>query len=130
MSRRSRTLVWFRGKDLRIADHEPLTRAAADGEVIPVFVFDPYFFHPQRARKLPHRMQFLLESVNELSESLASLGSKLICLPGRSSSVIPEIVEAWNVSRVVAHRWVEPWGRGRDARIAKDQTVAFDLLEW
>ncbi len=129
MSRRSRTLVWFRGKDLRIADHEPLVRAAADGEVIPVFVFDPYFFHPQRARKLPHRMQFLLESVKELSENLASAGSRLVCLPGRSSSVIPEIVEAWNVSRVVAHRWVEPFGRVRDARIAKDLTVPFDLYE-
>ena len=122
-------MVWFRGKDLRIADHEPLVRAAADGEVIPVFVFDPYFFHPQRARKLPHRMQFLLESVKELSENLASAGSKLVCLPGRSSSVIPEIVEAWNVSRVVAHRWVEPFGRVRDARIAKDLTVPFDLYE-
>ena len=129
MSRRCKTLVWFRGKDLRIADHEPLLRAAADGEVIPVFVFDPYFFRPQRARKLPHRMQFLLESVNELSQNLVSVGSKLVCLSGRSSKVIPEIVAAWNVSRVVAYRWVEPFGRVRDAGIARDLAVPFDLYE-
>ena len=28
---RLRTIVWFRGKDLRVGDHEPLARAAAEG---------------------------------------------------------------------------------------------------
>ncbi|MBT6431623.1 MAG: hypothetical protein HOK28_00935, partial [Deltaproteobacteria bacterium] len=55
-----RTLVWFRGKDLRVSDHGPLQAAVKDGEVIPVFVIDPYFFSPERAQELPHRMQFLL----------------------------------------------------------------------
>ena len=44
-----RTIVWFRGKDLRLADHEPL-RAAKNDEIIPVFVLDPYFFAPERAQ--------------------------------------------------------------------------------
>jgi deoxyribodipyrimidine photolyase len=55
-----RSLVWFRGKDLRIADHAPL-RAAAEsarngrGSVIPLFVLDEHFFAPAAARKTPHR---------------------------------------------------------------------------
>ena len=60
-----RTLVWFRGKDLRVHDHAPLADAAGAGDVIPLFVLDPYFFAPARARRLPHRMQFLLESLRE-----------------------------------------------------------------
>ena len=28
---RLRTIVWFRGKDLRVGDHEPLARAAPRG---------------------------------------------------------------------------------------------------
>ena len=92
MKERHRTLVWFRGKDLRIADHEPLLRAAEDGEIVPLFIFDPYFFHPLRARKLPHRMQFLLESIRELSSNLASLGSRLICVSGPSVTLMPELV--------------------------------------
>ena len=38
-----RTLVWFRGKDVRIADHQPLADGISGGEVIAVFVLDPYF---------------------------------------------------------------------------------------
>jgi hypothetical protein len=42
---RMRTVVWFRGKDLRIGDHQALAQAAHDGETIPLFVIDPYFAH-------------------------------------------------------------------------------------
>ena len=52
-----RSIVWFRSKDLRLADHAPLAEAAASGEVIPLFVLDPFFFEPERARELPHRIQ-------------------------------------------------------------------------
>ena len=65
-----RTLVWFRGKDLRVHDHAPLADAAHAGEVVPVFVLDDFFFEPERARTLPHRMQFLLESLVELEASI------------------------------------------------------------
>ena len=65
-----RTLVWYRGKDLRVADHAPLRDAAAAGEVVPLCVLDPYCFAPERARELPHRMQFLLESLAALAANL------------------------------------------------------------
>ena len=68
-----RTLVWFRGKDLRLSDHGPLREALAAGEVIPVFVLDPFFFAPNRAQELPHRMQFLLESLQSLAANIARL---------------------------------------------------------
>ena len=124
-----RTLVWFRGKDLRVSDHEPLIKALEDGEVIPLFVFDPYFFHPLRARKLPHRMQFLLESISELADNLASHGSRLVCVSGSSVAVVPELVQKWGVTQVFAHRWTEPFGRIRDARIADALSVPFKLYE-
>jgi deoxyribodipyrimidine photo-lyase len=52
-----RTLVWYRGKDLRVHDHPPLLDAVAGGEVIPLFVLDPYFFAPARAAEMPRRIQ-------------------------------------------------------------------------
>lgn len=45
-----RTIVWFRGKDLRISDHEPLYGAAKASEVIPLFILDHYFFATESAR--------------------------------------------------------------------------------
>jgi deoxyribodipyrimidine photo-lyase len=124
-----RTLVWFRGKDLRLGDHPPLAGAFRDGETIPLFVLDPFFFSPERARELPHRMQFLLESLAELSQTIRSLGSRLVLVRGRSVDVIPRLAASWRVDRVVAHRWVEPFAQERDRRIAEALRVPFVLHE-
>ncbi|MFO0612884.1 MAG: deoxyribodipyrimidine photo-lyase [Polyangiaceae bacterium] len=125
----SRTLVWYRGKDVRLADHAPLTEAARSGEVIPVFVVDPYFFDPARARELPHRIQYLLDSLVALEKNLAHKGSRLFVARGRSVEVIPRLAASMNVDRVVAHRWVEPFARTRDARVRAALRVPFDLYE-
>lgn len=109
-----RTLVWFRGKDLRVWDHAPLLDASKAGEVLPLFVVDPYFFAPDRAAELPHRMQFLVESLLEVAASIEAMGSKLIFVRGKSTDVVPVLAKKWKVDRVVAHRWTEPVGRKRD----------------
>src|SRR5512133_226564 len=127
-----RSIVWFRGKDLRVADHAPLAEAAAAGEVIPLFVLDPFFFAPERARGLPHRMQFLLESLSALDANLAHLGSHLLVVPGRSVELVPRLAAQWKADQVLAHRWVEPFARERDRRVDEALTragIAFRLCE-
>jgi deoxyribodipyrimidine photo-lyase len=125
-----RTLVWFRGKDLRLHDHLPLQAALADGgEIVPVFVLDPFFFEPKRARELPHRMQFLLDSLGELASELRARGSELLFVPGRSVEAIPKLVRLWQIERVVAQRWTEPFGRYRDALVRRALSVPFDLFD-
>ncbi len=113
-----RTLVWFRGKDLRLADHHPLLEAARAGEVVPVFVVDPFFFAPERAKEIPRRIQFLLESLAELADGLAARGSRLLFVAGKSTEIVPELARRAAVDRVVAHRWSEPFGIERDRRVA------------
>jgi len=125
----SRTLVWFRGKDLRLADHPPLHSALADGEVICLFVLDPFFFASERARELPHRMQFLLESIGALGEDIERHGSHLFLAAGKSVEVVPELAKRWRVDRVVGQRWTEPFARLRDERVAKALDVPFDLFD-
>ncbi len=124
-----RTIVWFRGKDLRLADHEPLRQAVAAGEVIPLFVIDPYFFAPERARRIPHRMQFLIDSLAELADSVAQLGSRLVLVSGKSVDLVPRLFDQWKADRIVAHRWVEPFARERDRRIGEALGDAFSLYE-
>jgi deoxyribodipyrimidine photo-lyase len=123
-----RTLVWFRGKDLRVTDHAPLS-SALGGEIVPLFVLDPYFFAPERARELPHRMQFLLESLAALHENIAQLGSELLLVAGKSVDVVPQLARRWQVDRVVAQRWTEPFARERDRRVAAQLEVPFELFE-
>jgi deoxyribodipyrimidine photo-lyase len=125
----TRTIVWFRGKDLRISDHAPLRDALAAGEVIPLFVLDPYFFGPARAAELPHRMQFLLDSLRALEAALADRGSRLLVVAGKSVEVVPRLVREWKADRVVAQRWVEPFARERDRRIREVLGARFELYE-
>ena len=127
--RAKRTLMWFRGKDLRLADHLALRAALAGDEVICVFVLDPYFFSPERARALPHRMSFLLDSIASLAQSLERRGSRLVLVEGKSVDVVPCIARRWRVDRVVAQRWTEPFARARDERIARALDVPFDLFD-
>lgn len=124
-----RTIVWFRGKDLRISDHAPLLQAAQGGEVIPLFVLDPYFFAPSRAQDLPHRMQFLLQSLHSLQANLRAKGSDLVLVQGRSVELLPALVDKWRADRVVAHRWSEPFARRRDGRVAEALGERFVLHE-
>jgi deoxyribodipyrimidine photo-lyase len=124
-----RTLVWFRGKDLRLDDHRPLADALAHGEVIPLFVLDPYFFAPERAQRLPHRIQFLLESLAELALNVEHKGSRLLIVRGKSVETVPRLARELRVDRVVAQRWCEPFARERDRRIAAELHVPFELFE-
>ena len=124
-----KTIVWFRGKDLRISDHMPLYEALAGDETLLLFVLDPYFFAPARAAELPHRMQFLLASLRALEANIAHRGSQLICVRGKSTEVVPAIAAHCNADRVVAHRWVEPFARERDRRISESLQCPFDLFE-
>lgn len=129
MNATKRTIVWFRGKDLRIADHAPLRFAAARGEVIPLFVVDPYFFAPERAEKLPNRMQFLIDSLDSLRRNIAAKGSELVLVAGKSTEVVPKLAQQWSVDKVVAHRWTEPFARERDRRIGEALGERFVLFE-
>jgi deoxyribodipyrimidine photo-lyase len=124
-----RTLVWYRGKDLRTADHAPLRAAARDGEVIPLFVLDEHFFRPAAAQRTPSRIQFLLESIASLGANLATLGSRLILIDGRSVDEIPKLARRWKVDRVVAQSWVAPIGRQRDRKVAAALHVPFELFD-
>jgi deoxyribodipyrimidine photo-lyase len=127
-----RTLVWFRGKDLRLGDHAPLLAAIRDGEVVPLFVVDPFFFAPERARELPNRMQFLVDSLLELAGAIEARGSQLLFAAGKSTDVIPRLALGLRADRVVAHRWSEPFGIERDRRIAKtlaEQGSRLELFE-
>ena len=127
-----RSLIWFRGKDLRVADHGPLVEAVAAGEVIPLFVLDPYFFTPERARALAPRMQVLLDALEDLEQAITRLGSRLVLVTGRSVDVVPRWAARWKVDQVLAHRWSEPFGRDRDERIGQalgSQGIPFHLFE-
>jgi deoxyribodipyrimidine photo-lyase len=125
-----RTLLWFRGKDLRVVDHAALHHACTDSlEVIPVFVLAPGYFRANGPSRAPHRLQFLLDSVRELALALQQRGSQLQIVEGPADVAIPRLAVQWNVTRVLAMRSCEPAVRRLDARIAASLRVPFITYE-
>jgi deoxyribodipyrimidine photo-lyase len=124
-----RTLVWFRGKDLRLQDHPALSAALDQGEVVLLFVLDPFFFAPERARETPHQIQFLLDSVRALEQAVRERGSQLLLLAGESHELVPRVAREWQVDRVVAQRCCWPFGRERDGRVAGALGVPLELFD-
>ncbi len=104
-------LIWFRN-DLRIHDNEILIEAVKRaGKVVPVYCFDPRYFAETKfgtAKTGVFRARFLLESVNNLRNSLRRLGGDLIVKTGKPEDILPEICRLYHVREVYHHREVGP----------------------
>ncbi len=111
----NRTIVWFR-RDLRIADHAPLYRAARRGAVIPVFVLDrALLHHPETA---PARVAFMLECLHCLDQDLRERTGRLIIRFGDPVEVLPQLIRETQADGIYAYIDYERiYGRVRDARL-------------
>ena len=110
-----RTVVWFR-RDLRISDHLPLFRAAARGEVIPVFILDRALLcHPETAVA---RVAFMLDCLKSLDTDLRARSGRLIVRSGDPVEVLPALVRETQAEGIYAYIDYERiYGRARDARL-------------
>ena len=123
MSTYDRSLFWFR-RDLRDEDNAGLHYALVSSrEVFCAFVFDREILDalPFRADR---RVEFILESVEELRESLRNRGGDLVVLQGRAREEIPALASRLGASAVFANEDYEPGAVARDAEV--DRRLAAD----
>jgi len=99
------SIVWFRN-DLRLNDHEPLTRAieSKTQRLLCVYCVDPRQFGTTRLRGFPrtgvHRARFLIESLADLRQNLRRLGNDLAIRIGRPEEQLPELAEKLGASGI------------------------------
>ncbi|MEL6865484.1 MAG: DASH family cryptochrome [Bacteroidota bacterium] len=106
--KRKRVIVWFR-QDLRLHDNEALTDALKVGsEVIPVYIFDERVFSGTSKfgfnKTGKHRCRFIIESVQDLRESLRELGSDLVVRVGKPEDEIAKLAREVKSSFVFCNR--------------------------
>ena len=96
-------IVWYRN-DLRVHDHEPLWKASQEQQpVYPVYIFDPRQFEelPLGFSKTgKFRIQFLIESVQNLRDNLQKIGSNLLIRIGKPEEIIPQLAIALSATSV------------------------------
>jgi len=96
-------LVWYRGRDLRVADHGPLRAAGA--HAVPVFsgpVSGP-----------------LGGCLGDLAARLEALGAGLAWLPGDPVAELPRLARALGAGAVFAQAAWEPAARAQEAALAE-----------
>ena len=93
-------IVWYK-RDLRVADHEPLARAAERGPVLPLYVCEPSWLHADDFD--PMHWTFLSASLEELRLDLANLGQPLVVRHGEVVPVLQTLVEVLDVRGIWAY---------------------------
>jgi deoxyribodipyrimidine photo-lyase len=105
-------LVWIR-RDLRLADHPPLSAALAEhARVVPVFCLDPRLVRGRFPS--PARTGFLLESLAELAAGLRERGGCLAFRCGRPHEELPRLAREVGASAAYLASDVSPYARARD----------------
>ncbi len=106
LNEKARSLVWLR-TDLRLTDHEALTRAAACGPVLLLYCVDPSQFvalNKGFAKTGALRARFLHEALLDLRARLRASGADLLVYDGKPEVGVPAVAHEVNADAVFFHR--------------------------
>ena len=122
-------LLWFK-RDLRVADHPALARAAALGRVVPVYIVEPgYWAQPDMSGR---HFDFLRETVAGLADDLARIGLRLVVRVGEAVPVLETLRRESGAGVLVSHEETGAlWTFERDRAVAgwaRAQGVRWDEL--
>ena len=122
------TVVWFR-RDLRVADHPGLSRAAREGPTVCLFVLDEEILS-RRHHRAPPRLRFLRAGLEALDAELRERGSRLVVREGRADEIVPAVATEAGAAAVTYIREVSPLGKARDRRVvAALRSIGVDARE-
>ncbi|HWT95893.1 MAG TPA: deoxyribodipyrimidine photo-lyase, partial [Solirubrobacteraceae bacterium] len=110
------TIVWFR-RDLRVHDLPALATAAAEGRVVPLFVFDDRLLDPRRRWGSGPRTGWMLGCLADLDEQLRRRGGRLFVRHGRPETVLAGLAREVGATDVRFTADVSPFARRRDGRV-------------
>ena len=106
-----RSLLWFRGTDLRVSDQLALRAAARADEMLAVF------FVPPANDDRPAHDRFLARSVGALRDAIGKKGGRLDLLGGDPLERLPALVRELDVDEVHTLRGTLPADRQLDERL-------------
>lgn len=110
-------VVWFK-RDLRLHDHAPLARAAAQGHVLPLYIVEPdYWRLPDVSRRHWH---FIHDSLVDLEQSFQACKGVLLVRVGEVLSVLDALYKRYGVFTLWSHQETgNAWTYERDKAVAR-----------
>ncbi|MFN4885647.1 MAG: deoxyribodipyrimidine photo-lyase/cryptochrome family protein [Bacteroidota bacterium] len=97
----SLNVVWFK-KDLRLMDHEPLTRASRERHaVLLLYILEPCVCNAPDSH--PRHIQFILESIAQLNQQLTQFKTQVHLVEGEVTEVFAELNACYAIQQVFSH---------------------------
>ena len=112
------SICWLR-RDLRLNDHAALYHALkSDYPVLLLFIFDKKILDKLND-KADARITFIYQTLEELSQKLASLGSSILVKYGTPEQAWVEVLKDYKVKKVFTNHDYEPYASERDDALAE-----------
>ncbi len=113
---KTKALFIFR-RDFRLDDNTGLISALQESDlVIPCFIFTP-----EQIDHNPYRsdfcLQFMIESLEDLSTQLKNQGGKLYLFHGHPESIVEKCIQTLSITGVYANRDYTPYSIKRDEKL-------------
>lgn len=107
-------------RDLRIVDNNGLNfLSELCNNIYTIFIFTPEQVGSGNKYKSDNAVQFMIESLENLSSEIRKQGGHLNTFYGKNNKVIADCIKAWDINIVAFNLDITPYARERDDDIVK-----------
>lgn len=107
-------------RDLRIIDNNGLNfLSELCNNIYTIFIFTPEQVGSGNKYKSDNAVQFMIESLENLSSEIRKQGGHLYTFYGKNNKVIADCIKAWDINIVAFNLDITPYARERDDDIVK-----------
>ena len=107
-------------RDLRIIDNNGLNLLNEKCQnIFTIFIFTPEQVGSANKYKSDNSVQFMIESLQDLSSQISKAGGHLYTFYGHNDAVIADCIKAFNINIVCFNLDITPYALERDAKIIK-----------
>jgi deoxyribodipyrimidine photo-lyase len=120
MSKKLENGLFIFRRDLRIVDNNGLNYISTlCNNIYTIFIFTPEQVGSSNKYKSNNSVQFMIESLENLSTSVKGYGGHLYTFYGNNEKVIADCINSWDINVVGFNLDITPYARERDDKIVK-----------
>jgi deoxyribodipyrimidine photo-lyase len=120
MSKKMENGLFIFRRDLRIIDNNGLNfLSELCNNIYTIFIFTPEQVGSGNKYKSDNAVQFMIESLENLSSEIRKQGGHLYTFYGKNNKVIADCIKAWDINVVAFNLDITPYARERDDEIVK-----------
>ena len=107
-------------RDLRIIDNKGLLEASSKcSRLFTIFIFTPEQVTGANKFKSDNAVQFMIESLQDLSSAIAKKGGHLYAFYGKNDAIIKQLILALDIDAIFFNMDYSPYAIERDESIGK-----------